>query len=273
MRAKTSEKTRAMPSIKNSSALWIIEAAQFYKESFLLTIFFPFSKSTSLRRRKKEIIHQVFEIGLASLPVVLTATVFAGMVLTHEIAWHLRSALGSVQMAPGFSGQFILRELAVAIPAFLLIARIGAAITAEVGSMKITDQLDALKLLKINFVEYVVFPRFIGSIIALICLTLISIAVTLCFAMLVAVTQFGFSPSEYLLSLQPFIHYKDILSALVKAAVYGSVIPVISCAFGAQCKGGAEGVGTATTQSVVSSTFAVIALDFILTYLFSIWLF
>lgn len=253
------------------------KGAAYYRRSLTLTAqlvvgyFAPCPEN--LRRRRQQINQQIYQQGVQSLPIVVIATVFAGMVLTFEIAWHLNLALTSVQMVPGFSGQFIIRELAIAIPAFLVIARVGAAITAEVATMKITDQLDALKLLHIDFIEYVVFPRFVATLVSLVTLTTISIAVTLFFAMLIAVFQFGFTFSEYVLSLQNFIDFKDLFSALIKSLAYGSVIPVISCTIAVECKGGAEGVGQATTQSVVSSTLAVIFLDFILTYLFSTLLF
>jgi phospholipid/cholesterol/gamma-HCH transport system permease protein len=172
-------------------------------------------------------------------------------------------------MIPGFTGQFILRELGIAIPALLLVAKVGASVTAEVGSMKVTEQIDALKLLGIDPVGYLVFPRFVASIVSITCLTLVAISVTLACALLVAVTRYNFSTLEYLNALRHFVGVKDLICALIKGMVFGAVIPVMSCAYGFRCKGGAEGVGTATTNSVVSSTIAVILLDFCLTYIFT----
>jgi phospholipid/cholesterol/gamma-HCH transport system permease protein len=219
--------------------------------------------------RWNEICESIVKIGVGSLPIIVVSTAFAGLVVTNEIAWHMDRALHTVTMIPGFTGQFILRELGIAIPALLLVAKVGASITAEVGSMKVTEQIDALKLLGIDPVNYLVFPRFIASIFSTACLVLIASGITLGCAMLIAITQYNFGLGEYLNALRHFVGFKDLVCALVKGLVFGAVIPVISCAYGFRCKGGAEGVGTATTNSVVSSTMAVITLDFILTFIFT----
>jgi phospholipid/cholesterol/gamma-HCH transport system permease protein len=220
--------------------------------------------------RWREILQQTVHIGISSLPIITIATASAGLVITKEIAWHLNEALHDVTMVPGFTGQFLLRQLGVAIPAFLIVAKVGASITAEVGTMKVTEQIDALKLLKINPIIYLVFPRWIASIISLMCLTLIAISVTLVFASAMAISQYGFTLMQYFNMFQHFVTGLDVLCALVKSMIYGAVIPIIACAYGLRCKGSAEGVGTATTNSVVTSTVTVIVLDFILTYLFSL---
>ena len=220
--------------------------------------------------RLADISQQIVQLGIGSLPVIVVSTAFAGIVVTNEIAYHMDLALHTVTMIPGFTGQFILRELGIAIPALLLVAKVGASITAEVGSMKVTEQIEALRLLRIDPIDYLVVPRFIASVFSGACLTLIASAVTLACAMAVAVTKYGFSWLEYVNALRHFIVYKDLFCALIKGMIFGGVIPIISCAYGFRCKGGAEGVGTATTNSVVTSTATVILLDFILTYLFTL---
>lgn len=212
----------------------------------------------------------IVQIGIGSLPIVLVCTAFAGMVVTTEMAFHMDMALHTVQMMPGFSAQFILRELGIVIPALLLVAKVGASITAEVGSMKVTEQIDALKLLGIDPVEYLVVPRFLASIVASICLTLVAITISLACAITIAVVRYNFTTLEYLNALRHFVGGKDVVCALIKGAIYGAVIPIISCTYGFRCEGGAEGVGSATTDSVVASTIAIILLDFVLTYLFTL---
>ena len=219
--------------------------------------------------RGEEIFQAIVSFGVGSLPIVVISTAFAGIVITNEIAWHMDTALHTVAMIPGFTGQFILRELGIAIPALLLVSKVGAATTAEIGSMKVTEQIDALKLLGIDPITYLVLPRFIAFMISSACLTLISIAVTLICAVGMAVLRYNFSVLEYLNALRHFIGMSDVFSALIKGTVFGAIIPVIACGYGLQCKGGAEGVGMATTNSVVSATVAVIILDFMLTYLFT----
>ncbi len=220
-------------------------------------------------RRFDEILRQIVLIGIHSLPIILVSTAFAGTIVTSEIAFHMDVSLHAVTMVPGYSGQFIFRELAIAIPVLLLVAKVGASTTAEISTMKITEQIDALKLLQIDPIEYLVYPRFVASIFAVSCLVLFSIFSTLSCAILVAVVGYNFSVLEYINSLTHFIEFTDLLGALIKGMVYGAVIPIISCFYGFRCTGGAQGVGEATTKSVVTSTMVIIILDFALTFIFS----
>lgn len=232
-------------------------------------LFQTLNRAVTTPWRWNEIAQSVVSMGIGSLPIITLATAFAGLVVTSEIAWHMDTALHTVQMIPGFTGQFILRELGIAIPALLLVAKVGAATTAEIGSMKVTEQIDALRLLGIDPVNYLVFPRFIACIVSIACLTFFAIGITLTCAISVAVLKYHFSVQEYLNMLRHFVGVGDLAAALTKGAVFGAIIPIISCAYGFRCKGGAEGVGTATTNSVVTSTLLVITWDFILTYVFS----
>lgn len=230
----------------------------------------------SLRRmgsepwRRQEILQAMVQIGVGSVPIIAIATAFAGIVVTNEIAWHMDKALSSVAMIPGLTGQFILRELGIAIPALLLVSKVGAAITAEVGTMKVTEQIDALKLLRIDPISYLVVPRLVASTLASTCLTLISAAVTLTCAIGVSVSRYHFSTMEYVNAVRAFVSPVDLACAITKGLVFGAVVPIVGCAYGFRCKGGAQGVGDATTNSVVAATIAIILLDFILTYLFSL---
>ncbi len=220
--------------------------------------------------RLNEISHSVVQTGLGSLPIVILSTTVAGVILTNEIAWHMNAALHTVTMIPGFAGQFIFRELGIAIPALLMVAKVGAATTAEIATMKVTEQIDALKLLGIDPIHYLVFPRFIAAILSGACLSVISVSITLACSILISVMNYHFSVMEFFNALRHFIGVKDMICALVKGTTYGAVIPIISCTYGFRCQGGAEGVGTATTNSVVSATIVVIFLDFFLTYLFTL---
>jgi phospholipid/cholesterol/gamma-HCH transport system permease protein len=219
--------------------------------------------------RKEETATAIESIGLGSLPIITIATGFTGLVMTSEIAWHMDFALSNVSMIPGFTGQFVLRELGIAVPAFLIVSKVGASMTAELASMKITEQLDAFRLLRIDVLSYHIFPRWTACILSTVCLTLLSIAITLLIAMLTAVTHYHFNSMEYLNTLGQFVSTMDVICAITKAAVFGMIIPPISCAYGLRCSGGAQGVGQATTDAVVTATLAVITLDFILTAIFS----
>jgi len=235
--------------------------------SLVLRVFRQFFHRESWRWN--EINQAIVQMSIGSLPIIIICTAFAGLLVTNEIAWHMDVALHAVTMTPGITGQFILRELGVVIPAMQLIAKVGASITAEVGTMKVTEQLDALKLLGIDPFFYLVMPRFIAALLSGACITLIAIAITLLIAMVSADYKYNISIMEYVNALRHFVGTKDILCAFVKGTIYCGVIPLISCTYGFRCKGGAEGVGTATTNSVVASTIAIIVLDFILTYFFT----
>jgi phospholipid/cholesterol/gamma-HCH transport system permease protein len=222
------------------------------------------------RRSGTEILHQVSAQGVGSIPIVVIATAFAGMVVTQEIAFHMDHALHTTSMIPGFTAQFILRELGIAVPALLIVSKVGASLTAEIGGMKVTEQIEALRLLGIDPVRYLVFPRWVAGIFSTLALTLLAMAVTLGCAIVMAILKFNFGLQEYLNTLRHFVGIQDLIGAMVKALAYGAVTPLIACTYGFRCDGGAQGVGSATTESVVSATIAVIILDFILTYLFTL---
>lgn len=219
--------------------------------------------------RRAAVLYQVEQIGVGSLPIISIATGFTGLVMTSEIAWHMDFALSNVSMIPGFTGQFVIRELGIAIPALLIVSKVGASMTAELASMKITEQLDAFQLLKIDVLSYHIFPRWLACVLSTVCLTLISITITLIIAMFTAVTKYHFNSHEYMNTLAQFISSMDLICAITKAAAFGIVIPPIACAYGLRCTGGAQGVGQATTDAVVTATLAVITIDFILTAFFS----
>lgn len=220
-------------------------------------------------RRFGEILNLISQMGVGSLPIILISTSFAGLVVTDEIAHHMDVALHTLAMMPGFSAQFIFREIGIAIPSLLFVSKVGASTTAEVASMTITEQIDALKLLHINPTQYIVYPRFIASIITVACLTMIAIFITLLCSTSVAVYGYGFSYLEYINTMKHFIKPIDLICALSKSLSFGAIIPLISCYYGFRCTGGAQGVGTSTTNAVVASTISIIIIDFLLTFAFS----
>lgn len=228
-----------------------------------------FKQASTGPYRTEQVALAVENIGIGSLPIISIATGFTGLVMTSEIAWHMDFALSNVSMIPGFTGQFVLRELGIAVPAMLIVSKVGASMTAELASMKITEQLDAFKLLKIDVVSYHIYPRWIACILSTICLTVIAIAITLLIAMFTAVTKYHFNSQEYMNTLSQFISSMDLICAITKAGIFGMVIPPIACAYALRCSGGSQGVGQATTDAVVTATLAVITLDFILTAFFS----
>lgn len=135
--------------------------------------------------------------------------------------------------------------------------------------MQVTEQIDALRMLGIDPVRFLVVPRLIACIVGGLLLSLIANLVCLYCAMLVSEISLGYSAGSFLTGMRAFVSFRDIVFASLKGATFGAVIPLVSCFFGFRCRSGAEGVGLATTNSVVASSVAIIVLDFVLTYVFS----
>jgi len=220
--------------------------------------------------KSSDVFKAIDEIGLKSLPIIAIATAFAGIVITDEMVWHMKGAVDNISITPGLTGQFIFRELAIAIASLLLVSKAGASIAAEISSMKLSEQLDALHVLKIDPVQYLVAPKFLASIISTIGLSFFSICITLLFSALMASFQYGFNFMQYLEMVRQFSGFLDLICAFVKSCVFGSIIPVIASAYGFQCRPGSKALGEATTQAVVSTTVLIIFLDLILSYLFTL---
>ena len=172
-------------------------------------------------------------------------------------------------MVPGFGALLILRELGAVITALLMASRIGAGYASEVGSMKITEQIDALKMLGIDPINYLVVPRFLACIIGGVILTIAANITCLIAAMFVSEIYLGHTASMFVTSMHRFVHMQDLYFAMIRGAFFGAVIPLVACYFGFRCEEGAEGVGKATTNTVVFASVAIVGLDFILNYIFS----
>ena len=219
--------------------------------------------------RIKETLHQIDFVANGSLFIVVFCVCFAAMVTILESSFHMKLVIQNDSMVPGFAAMLILRELGVVVTALLLTSRVGAGIAAEVGIMKVTEQIDALKMLGIDPIQFLVVPRLIACVVGGVALAIIANLVCLYCAMLVTETYLGFTYSMFLTAMTRFVQFKDLGFAMIKGAVFGATIPLISCYFGFRCQSGAEGVGAATTNSVVASSIAIIVSDFVLSYVFT----
>ncbi len=219
--------------------------------------------------RPKDILAQLEFVGWQSLPVILFCVCFAAVVTIIESSFHMKLVVQNDALVPGFAALLILRELGAVVSALLLTSRVGAGLAAEVGTMQITEQNDALRMLGIDPVKFLVVPRFIACVIGGFLLSLIANLVCLYCAMLVSEAKLGYSSGAFITGMRAFVDFQDLVFAGIKGACFGAVIPLVSCFFGFRCKSGAEGVGLATTNSVVVSSVLIIIIDFMLTYLFS----
>ncbi len=219
--------------------------------------------------RTKDTLAQLDFVAWQSLPVILFCVSFAAVVTIIESSFHMKVVVQNDSLVPGFASLLILRELGVVVSSLLLTSRVGAGIAAEVGSMQITEQVDALRMLGIDPIRFLVVPRLIACTLGGLILSLIANVVCLYCAMLVTEVKLGHTAGTFLSGMRAFVDFQDLIFAMIKGAVFGSVIPLISCFFGFRCKSGAEGVGLATTNAVVAASVSIITLDFCLTYMFS----
>jgi phospholipid/cholesterol/gamma-HCH transport system permease protein len=210
------------------------------------------------------VVRQLIDIGYYSLPVVGLTALFTGVVLalqTHT-GFSRINAEGAVALVVVLS---VTRELGPVIASLMVAGRIGAAMAAEIGTMRVTDQIDALSTLSTNPFKYLVVPRLVAGTIAMPALVVVADIIGVFGGFLVGVYKLDFNPGSYIGQTADYLHSDDVVSGLIKAAVFGFTIALMGCYHGYHSRGGAEGVGTATTYSVVSASIMILLLDSALT--------
>jgi phospholipid/cholesterol/gamma-HCH transport system permease protein len=222
-----------------------------------------------MKLRAKETIQQLYFVTNESFWIIVFCVSFASVVTILESSFHMKMVIQNDSLVPGFATLLILRELGAVVTALLLTSRIGAGYASEVATMKITEQIEALKMLGIRPVDYLLGPRLVASTIGTILLVAMANVICILCAMLVSDIYLGYPPSMFIAAMRRFVTFQDYLMSLVKAGFFGAVIPLVSCYYGFRSRSGADGVGEATTQSVVFSSIAIIVLDFILSLTFS----
>lgn len=210
---------------------------------------------------------QLIEIGFYSLPVVALTTFFSGMVIALQTytGFSQFSSEGPVAMVVLIS---VTRELAPVMAGLMVAGRIGAAMAAELGTMRVTEQIDALTTLATNPFRYLIVPRILAGIIMLPILVLIGDIIGICGGYLIGIYKLEFNASTYLMNTWEYLKPMDIISGMVKAGVFGFIITLLGCYNGFYSKGGAQGVGQATTNAVVSASILILIFNYILTEVF-----
>ena len=206
---------------------------------------------------------QMSAIGVGSLWLVTVVSLFTGAVAAVQAAYQF-----STVVPLKYLGAVIIRsviiELGPVLTALVVGGRVGASIAAELGTMKVTEQIDALRAMAINPVRYLVVPRLIASVVMLPVVTVFSNAIAIFGGFVVAVTAIGVPPHTYVVGLKQFFFMKDLYSGLLKAMFFGGIIGTMGCHYGFATEGGAEGVGQATTRAVVSACVLVLISDYVL---------
>jgi len=217
--------------------------------------------------KRDHIFEQAKKAGFDSLPIASLVSLFIGFIFALQSAY-LMQRMGSEIYIASLVALSIVRELGPVITAFVVAGRVGAAITAEIGSMQVTEQIDALETLASNPIKYLVVPRFLALTIMLPLLTLYADAIGIFGSYLICVNKLGISSSMYMHITYEALKYKDLFTGLFKAVFFGMIIALVSCYEGFNVEGGAEGVGNATRESVVKSFIMIIVADCFFTALF-----
>jgi phospholipid/cholesterol/gamma-HCH transport system permease protein len=231
----------------------------FLLESLALTFVPPF--------RFRRLLQEIYNIGVRSMPIVILTAAFTGMVTALQGYYTLRQygsegALGSVVALS------LIREMGPVLTAIMVSARAGSAVTAEIGIMRITEQLDALDTMAVNPLQYVVTPKLLTGIIGVPLLTAIFDVVGILGGYLVGVVLLGVSSGAYFSGMKQSVVAMDVNGGFVKSLVFGLTIILVACYKGYYTEHGAEGVSKATNQTVVLSAVLILALDYVLTSFF-----
>jgi len=212
------------------------------------------------------VVQEIETIGVRSLGVALTAAVFTGMVFALQSAVNM-ARFGAENYVGPVSALAILRELGPVLTAILVGGKVASGITAELGSMKVTEQIDALRVLGVNYIKRLIVPRLLAAVVVFPLLTVLADVVGVLGGLLVMVMERGADPYAYWNTTTYWVVPRDFLTGIIKSAFFGVVVTLIGCYNGLATEGGTEGLGRATTATVVHVTMGVIVADFFLTKL------
>ncbi|MFP6686746.1 MAG: ABC transporter permease [Polyangiaceae bacterium] len=214
------------------------------------------------RREPGAVSYYMYEIGNRSLFFLTVVMGFIGMIMVYQGGTQTKRVLPELSMLGPTYLELLVRDLAASIGGLMLATRVGAGIAAEIGSMVVTEQVDALRMCAADPIDYLVKPRFIASLIMTTCLVIYGAAIAYLTGMLTAELMFDVSP--YTFSNLTLVDAGDLATGLAKCIAYGAAIPIVSAHAGLSTHGGSAGVGEATTRAVVNSSLAVIALNLLI---------
>jgi len=217
--------------------------------------------------RAKSTVEHIVVYGVNSLPIVGLICFLVGAIIALQSAYTLVQ-WGATRYIADLVGVSALRELAPLMTAIIITGRNGSAITAEIGTMKVSEEIDALHVMGLNPTKYLIVPKFLAMLIAMPCVTVIAMLIMICGGYVVGVYVVDVPHSIYLMATEQALEMKDLVSGLVKSVFFAIVIAWVGIYRGFQVEGGAEGVGKQTTSSVVTAIFLIILVDMLWTVLF-----
>jgi phospholipid/cholesterol/gamma-HCH transport system permease protein len=213
--------------------------------------------------RRKQLVHSFYTIGVLSLPVVMLTGMFIGMVLAVQTFAQFQKISMETALG-GVISLSLVRELGPVLAATMLAGRVGSSIAAELGTMRVTEQIDALTSMGVNPIHYLVVPRFLACLILIPALTLVADVTGVFGGAFYCIYILDINDHHYWENAREFVGLFDVVIGMFKSIFFGGIIALISCHQGFHCKEGAEGVGRAATQSFVHSFVAILLLDLLL---------
>jgi len=222
-----------------------------------------------LGRPRGEIARQLYWIGNRSVVFIAVTLGFIGMVMAYEACLQVSRVTGDFSQIGGQLLRLVVSDFAPTLTALMLSTRVGAGIAAEIGSMKVTEQIDALRMSGVLPIDYLVVPRFVAAQVMTLVLSVLGGAVMFTAGGLTAQHTFGVNPGTFFDFST--VRGRHVVLMLIKSAAFGAAIPVVSGFCGLSARGSSEGVGAATTAAVIGSSFAVIVLDFVLSAAALLW--
>jgi phospholipid/cholesterol/gamma-HCH transport system permease protein len=215
------------------------------------------------RIHRRNTLEQMAAVGPDSLFIALVTAVFVGAVFTIQVAREFIT-FGAGNIVGGVLAVALTRELTPVLTAVIIAGRVGSAFAAEIGTMRVTEQIDALLMLRTDPIDYLVIPRVLACLFMLPILTLLSLVTGMFGGFLIATNVYNLADTVFLDSVRNFLNLWDILSALFKASFFGVLIAVIGCSWGLTTTGGAKGVGQSTTTAVVTALLMIFVFNFFL---------
>ena len=239
-----------------------------YIGQYLVLMSRMFSSLDSLQKHQTNILDQMMSIGSKSLPIVILTSFFSGMVTSVQGAYQMTSGLFPKYNIGGIATESVVMELAPVITGLVLAGRVGANIAAEIGTMRVTEQIDALETLSYDPVAFLILPRVVAGVIMFPILIIVADFFGIFGGLVACITTLDMNTYQFIKGAKEWFNPWDAQFGLIKAVSFGYAITSIACYFGYYTKGGAQGVGKATTSTVVASCVSILILDYFLAELF-----
>jgi phospholipid/cholesterol/gamma-HCH transport system permease protein len=245
------------------SVAYIGGLAQLFGKSLQLLFLSPLKRGRLLQRA----VHQAMAVGVSALPIISLITFFIGVIIALQGAYELQR-MGAMQLVPSLVAISITRELGPLVTSIVVIGRSGSSFAAEIGTMRVTEELDALETMALNPVAFLVVPKFLAMAVMMPCLAIWADFMGVLGGCVFGVAGANFTFGSYLIATRDALVMHDVTSGVIKSLVFGLVITAVGCQEGFSTGAGAEEVGRSTTSAVVISIFLVILLDVVFTTLF-----